>query len=34
MTEKMTVQGLVRVATIMATIAREPLNVGGGYRFK
>lgn len=31
--EKMDVKGLVRVASIMVTIAEKPMNVGGGYRF-
>jgi hypothetical protein len=29
----MNVRGLVRVASIMSTIAEEPMNVGGAYRF-
>lgn len=33
MSEKMTVEGLVRVASIMSTIANEPMNVGAAYRF-
>lgn len=31
--EKMDVKGLVRVASIMVTIAEKPMNVGGAYRF-
>jgi hypothetical protein len=31
--EKVNVEGLVRVASIMSTIAKEPMNVGGAYRF-
>ena len=31
--EKMTVSGLVRVASIMTTIAKKPCHVGGAYRF-
>jgi hypothetical protein len=29
----MNVRGLVRVASIMSTIEKEPMNVGGAYRF-
>jgi len=30
----MDVDGVVRVATVMATIAEEPMNVGGAYRIE
>jgi hypothetical protein len=30
--EEMNVRGLVRVASIMSTIEKEPMNVGGAYR--
>lgn len=33
MSETMNVEGLVRVASIMTTIAEEPMNVGAAYRF-
>lgn len=32
MTEKMDVAGLVRVSSIMATIAKEKTHVGAGYK--
>lgn len=34
MTEKVTLAGLVRTASIMATIAKEPTNVNGAYRLR
>jgi hypothetical protein len=29
----MNLEGLVRVASIMSTIAMEPMNVGSAYKF-
>ena len=33
MSETMTLRGLVRVASIVSTIAEEPINAGGTYTF-
>jgi hypothetical protein len=33
MSETMTLRGLVRVASIVSTIAEEPMNAGGTYTF-
>jgi hypothetical protein len=32
MSEEMDVRGVVRVASMISTIAEEPMNVGGAYR--